>query len=234
MPKTSSSAADTLKVGNRVVAIGIGAIVGILAITAIFLFRALPDADEFNERVRTLFLESGSLSSDAEIKLLEILAESGTTFAAILSSYRVVIFVLLIFSTALLVATLVFLVMLLILNKRVQEIDKMGIQVSSLVISRGERLVFLNDMEFKLTEAAIETLAVLAEARMDGDVLSGAELEAMIQGRNAADCEESAGATRIKRLRDSLGNQMVSELLVKNISRKGYMLAIDKDVIRMT
>ncbi len=41
------------------------------------------------------------------------------------------------------------------------------------------------------------------------------------------------GATRIKRLRDTLGNQMVSELLVKNIARRGYMLAIDKDVIRM-
>ncbi len=56
---------------------------------------------------------------------------------------------------------------------------------------------------------------------------------AVISGRNAADCEEAAGATRIKRLRDTLGNQMVSELLIKNIARKEYMLAIDKDVIRM-
>ena len=68
---------------------------------------------------------------------------------------------------------------------------------------------------------------------MDEDVLSGAEIEAMISGRLAADCDEAAGATRIKRLRDTLGNQMVSELLVKNIARQGYMLAIDKDVIRM-
>ena len=49
----------------------------------------------------------------------------------------------------------------------------------------------------------------------------------------AADCDEAAGATRIKRLRDTLGNQMVSELLVKNIARRGYMLAIDKDVIQV-
>jgi DNA-binding winged helix-turn-helix (wHTH) protein len=68
---------------------------------------------------------------------------------------------------------------------------------------------------------------------MDDEVLSGAEIEAVISGRNAADCDEAAGATRIKRLRDTLGNQMVSELLVKNIARRGYMLAIDKDVIRM-
>jgi DNA-binding winged helix-turn-helix (wHTH) protein len=88
-------------------------------------------------------------------------------------------------------------------------------------------------MEFKLTEAAIETLAVLAEARMDGDVLTGAELEAMIQGRDSTDCEEAAGATRIKRLRDSLGNQMVAEMLVRTIAKRGYILSVKPGAIRM-
>ena len=64
-------------------------------------------------------------------------------------------------------------------------------------------------------------------------MLSGSEIEGMISGRTAADCDEAAGATRIKRLRDTLGNQIVSELLVKNIARRGYMLAIDKDVIKV-
>ena len=68
---------------------------------------------------------------------------------------------------------------------------------------------------------------------MDEDVLTGAELEGVISGRDASDCEEAAGATRIKRLRDALGNQMMAELLVKTIARRGYMLSIDKDVIRM-
>ena len=49
----------------------------------------------------------------------------------------------------------------------------------------------------------------------------------------AADCDEAAGATRIKRLRDALGNQIVSELLIKTVARQGYVLAIDKDAIRM-
>ena len=80
----------------------------------------------------------------------------------------------------------------------------------------------------------METLSVLAEARMDDDVLTGAEIEAMVSGRNAADCDEAAGATRIKRLRDALGNQMVSELLIRIIARRGDMLAIDIDVISMT
>ena len=79
----------------------------------------------------------------------------------------------------------------------------------------------------------METMSILAEARMDDDVLSGSEIEGMISGRNAADCDEAAGATRIKRLRDTLGNQIVSELLVKNIARRGYMLAVEKDVIKV-
>ena len=79
----------------------------------------------------------------------------------------------------------------------------------------------------------METLSVLAESRLDDEVLSGVQIEAMISGKDAADCDEAAGATRIKRLRDALGNQMVSELLVKNIAKKGYMLSIEKDVIQM-
>ena len=68
---------------------------------------------------------------------------------------------------------------------------------------------------------------------MDEDIMTGAEIEAVISGRRAEDCDEAAGATRIKRLRDTLGNQLVSALLIRNIARKGYMLAIDKDAIRM-
>ncbi len=192
----------------------------------------MPDANAFNDRVERIFVEN-QLTARAEITLLEILAQSGTAFSETLTSYRIVIFVLLVFATALLIATLGFLITLLALNRRLQAIDKKGIEVASLLISRGEKIVVLNDMEFKLTDAAMETLSVLAEARMDGDILSGAELEAVIQGRNAADCEEAAGATRIKRLRDSLGNQMVAEILVKNIARQGYVLSIDKDVIKI-
>ncbi|OIQ68453.1 hypothetical protein GALL_499560 [mine drainage metagenome] len=144
-----------------------------------------------------------------------------------------VIFVLLLFATALLLAALVFLVTIITQNRRISAIQRSGIQVSSLLISRAENTVYLNNLEFKLTEAAIETLSALAEARMDDEVLSGAELESVISGKAAADCDEAAGATRVKRLRDTLGNQIVSELLVKNIARRGYMLAIEKDVIRM-
>lgn len=229
----AASAADARRSGNRVVIIGVLAIVAILTIAAVFLFLSLPDANAFNARVEQIFVENDAMTGQGEIKLLEILALSGTAFSETLVSYRMVIFVLLVFATALLVASLVFLVMLIALNRRMAQIERSGIQVSSLLISREEKTVYLNNMGFRLTEAAMETLSVLAEARLDDDVMTGAEIEAVISGRKPEDCEEAAGATRIKRLRDTLGNQMVSELLIKNIARRGYMLAIDKDVIRV-
>lgn len=233
MAESTSQAAEALRAGNRVVLWGIAAIVAILALAAVLLFLSLPDANAFNARVERIFVENDALTTADQIKLLEILAQSGTTFSEVLTSYRTVIFVLLVFSTALLIAALVFLVMIIALNRRMNEIRRQGIQVSSLLISRAENAVVLNDMAFSLTPAAIETLSVLAEARMDDDILSGAEIEAVISGRNAADCDEASGAMRIKRLRDALGNQMVAELLVKNIARRGYMLSVDKDAIRM-
>ncbi len=233
MPDDTILASESRRSGNRIVIGGLIAIVGILLVAAVLLFANLPDANAFNARVEQIFIENDNLTSAAEIKLLEILARSGTAFSEVLISYRMVIFVLLVFATAMLIAALVFLVMLVVMNRRLAAIERSGIQVNSLLISREEKAVYLNNMDFKLTDAAMETLSVLAEARLDDDVLTGAEIEAMISGKPAADCDEASGATRIKRLRDSLGNQLVSELLVKNIARKGYMLSIEKDVIRM-
>jgi DNA-binding winged helix-turn-helix (wHTH) protein len=221
------------RAGGRLVILGICLVAGLLVVGALVLFWALPDANAFNARVERIFVENDTLTAPSEIKLLEILAQSGTAFSDTLTNYRVLIGVLLIFAAAMLVAAVVFLMLLVTLNRRMAQIERTGIQVSSLLISREENKVYLNNLGFKLTDAAMETLAVLAEARMDDDILSGAEIEGVISGRIAADCDEAAGATRIKRLRDTLGNQMVSELLVKNIARRGYMLAIDKDVIKV-
>ena len=229
MPETSTFATRR---ASWIPAAGIAAIVVILALAALILFLNLPDANAFNARVERIFVEN-DLTSGAEIKLLEILALSGTEFSNTLASYRFVIFVLLVFAAAMLVAALVFLLTILASNRRMGEIERAGIHITSLIVSREERLVYLNSMEFQLTEAAIETLAVLCEARLDDEVLSGVEIEAILSGKDAGDCEEAAGATRIKRLRDTLGNQIVAALLVRTISRKGYMLGIDKTVIKM-
>ncbi|MEO9685327.1 MAG: hypothetical protein ABJF86_07370 [Tateyamaria sp.] len=233
MQDSTTSASDMRRAGGRLVTFGIIGIVALLVIAALLLFLALPDAGAFDARVERIFIENSDLTSPAEIKLLEILAQSGTAFSDTLASYRTVIFVLLIFATAMMIAALVFLVLLVNFNRRMAQIERVGIQVNSLLISREENTVYLNNLGFKLTAAAMETMSVLAEARMDDDVLSGSEIEGVISGRSSADCDEAAGATRIKRLRDTLGNQIVSELLVKNIARRGYMLAVEKDVIKV-
>ena len=233
MRVNSISAIETRRTGTRFVYIALFAIVAILLIATAVLLLTLPDANAFNARVERVFVENADLTGQAELRLLEILAQSGTAFADTLASYRLVITILLVFATAMLVAALASLVMLITLNRRMAQIEHAGIQVNSLILSRDEKTAYVNNMGFKLTEAAMETLSVLAEARLDDEMLSGAEIEAMISGRDSSDCDEASGATRIKRLRDALGNQMMTELLVKNIARKGYVLAIDKSVIKI-
>jgi DNA-binding winged helix-turn-helix (wHTH) protein len=218
---------------RRVVAIGLGTLVAILLVAGMFLVVALPDAGAFDARVERLFVENADLTSRVEIRLLEILAQSGTAFADTLASYRLVIFVLLLSSTALLVTSLAFLVILLNQSRRLRLMDRQGIRVKTLALERETRTVQINDMEFQLTAAAMETLSVLAEARIDGDLLSGAEIEAMITGRDPSDCDEGSGVTRIKRLRDALGGQMVAALLVRTVAKKGYSLAVEPQAISL-
>ena len=229
----TQSVLDTQKTASRLLIGGALAVLVIVGAAALVLLVSLPDANLFNEKVARLFVET-DLTSEAEIRLLEILAQSGTAFEGVLASYRVIIAVLLVFGAALLAATLVFLILVLTLNRRIRDITRQGLEIVSLTIARDRNAVLLNDFEFTLTPAAIETLAVLAEARLDDDILTGAEIEAMISGRTAADCDEAAGATRIKRLRDALGSQIVGELLVRNVARKGYVLSVDKKVLRIS
>ena len=233
MQDITSSASDARAAASRAVILGVVAIIVILGGAGAFLLLNLPDANAFNARVEQLFIDNADLTSEAEIKLLEVLAQSGTAFSDVLAGYRLVIFVLMLFATGLLVACLAFVATIILLNRRVGMIERQGIQVSSLTIDREGNFVIINDMEFKLTSAAVETISVLAEARMDGEVLSGAEIEAVISGRQPEDCEEASGATRIKRLRDALGNQIVAELLIKTVARQGYVLDIDRNAIRV-
>ncbi|MGR3485425.1 MAG: winged helix-turn-helix domain-containing protein [Paracoccaceae bacterium] len=233
MRETTTSATEARAAGTRTVQIGIAAVVAVLALTTAWLLLALPDADAFDARVERLFVENADLTGQAEIRLLEILAQSGTAFAEVLAGYRAVMAALLVFSAGLLAAAVTFLVMLIQLNGRMARIAAKGIEVGSLAIARDRGLVYLNEFELKLTPAALETLSVLAEARMDGDFLTGAQIEGVISGRDPSDCEEAAGATRIKRLRDALGNQLVTELLVRNVPRKGYVLAVEPSAIRV-
>ncbi|CAN0603213.1 unnamed protein product, partial [Ectocarpus sp. 12 AP-2014] len=159
MQGNTSSASEAKAAGARVVGIGIVAVVLILGTAGAFLLFALPDANAFNARVERLFVDNADLTSAAEIKLLEILAQSGTAFSEVLASYRLIIFVLMLFATGLLIACLVFVVTMVLQNRRMAAIERQGIQVSSLAINREEKIVSINDMDFTLTGAAIETIS---------------------------------------------------------------------------
>lgn len=131
------------------------------------------------------------------------------------------------------IVVLVFFVMLIIMNWCMVQIEKFGIQVNFLLISCDEKKVYLNNMGFKLMDVVFEIFLILVEVWMDDDVLLGIELEVIIFGKFQVDCEEVVGVICIKCLCDVLGNQMVSEFLVKNIVWCGYMLGIDKLVIKV-
>ena len=127
----SSSVTDVRVLGSRTVAIGITSVIVILLMAAFFLVFTLPDAGMFNARVEALFVANNDLTSGAEIKLLEILAGSGTAFYETLEGYRMVILALLIFATALIIAALTFLLMLVDLNKRMATIERAGMEVNN-------------------------------------------------------------------------------------------------------
>ena len=124
MPDNSSFVTDTRRSGTWLVIFGCAAIVALLVAAGALLLWTLPDANAFNARVERLFVESDSLTGPQDIRLLEILAQSGTAFGETLASYRMVIFVLLVFATGMMIAALAFLVMLVLLNRRMAQIER--------------------------------------------------------------------------------------------------------------
>jgi hypothetical protein len=99
----------TLTQPRGLVLIGGGFVLVVLAVAAVVMFLSLPDANVFNDRVAQIFAENDALVNPSEINLLMVLGQSGTTFAEVLSSYRLIILVLLVLSFCLLLSSLYFL-----------------------------------------------------------------------------------------------------------------------------
>ena len=106
----TSSATEARKTTRWVVIVGLSGIVTILALTGFWLLWTLPDGNAFNARVEQIFIQNDAMTSQGQVKLLEILAQSGTAFSDTLASYRAVIFVLLLMAAALLLAAVAFLI----------------------------------------------------------------------------------------------------------------------------
>lgn len=219
-----SSATRSLVLVKR---LAIALVVLVVALFAWVLLR-LPDPQVFNSNVERLFVET-DLSSQAEIRLLEVLASSGSLFEESMGLYTQIITALLLLCFALLLVALGLLILNLDLRARNREVEARTLSVNSLRLNRSENFAEINDLRIKLTASNLDTLAVLLEARLDEEYLSGAKLEAIVSGKSESQCEEAAGAVRIKRLRDQLGNQLISELLLRHVSGRGYRLDVPAD-----
>lgn len=208
------------------------ALVALVVGLFIWVLLRLPDPQVFNTNVERIFVET-DLSSQAQIRLLEVLASSGSLFEESMGLYTQIITALLILCFALLLVALGLLILNLDLRARNREFESRTLSVNQMRLNRAENFVQINDLRFKLTASNLETLGVLLEARLDGEYLSGAQLEAIISGRSEAQCEEAAGAVRIKRLRDALGNQLISELLLRHVSGRGYTLDVSRERVEI-
>lgn len=224
----TSSVTENLRLIKGFAVVLVAGVVGLFA----WLLVRLPDPRVFNANVERIFVET-DLNSQAEIKLLEVLAASGSLFEESMGLYTQIITALLSLCFALLLVALGLLILNLDLRARNREAQLRILSVNRIKLNRAEGFVQVNDQRFKLTASNLETLAVLLEARMDDEYLNGAALESIISGRAQVECEEAAGAVRIKRLRDQLGNQLVSELLLRHVSGRGYVLDVAADRVEI-
>ena len=126
---------EKLFVNNKVAFSILALLFIILIASAALLFTNLPDANAFNIRVEKLFLESSNMPDKNEIRLLEILANSGTAFSDVLSSYRYIIFILVLFSLTLFLTIIVFIILTITLDKKLTQVERAGININSIIIS---------------------------------------------------------------------------------------------------
>ena len=225
---SSISATKSLFLIKRVALVLVSFVVGLF----IWVLLRLPDPQVFNANVERIFIET-DLSTQAEIKLLEVLAASGSLFEESMGLYTQIVTALLILCLALLIVAVGLLVLNLDLRARNREAQSRTLRVNQIRLNRAEGFVQINDDRFKLTASNLETLAVLLEARLDDEYLNGVALEAIVSGKAESECEEAAGAVRIKRLRDQLGNQLISELLLRHVSGRGYTLDVAPDRVEL-
>jgi hypothetical protein len=74
---------------------------------------------------------------------------------------------------------------------------------------------------------------VLLECGLDDEYITGTALESILSGKNEIDCDDNAGAMRIKRLRDNLGGQIIASKFIRHVPSKGYQITSSKNNIKL-
>ena len=196
------------------------------------LYFTVPDPQVFNNKVENLFVEN-EFTKYTEIKLLEVIAQSGSLFESSVALYSKIIFTLffVIITPLMICVALIFSNMEL--RKQFDLLQSSSFNAQSVELLRSENSVQINGDWFQLTSSNIETLGVLLEFSLDDEYVTGIKLESIISGKNESDCDDNSGAMRIKRLRDNLGGQIIASKLIKHVPTKGYQIISHKNNIKL-
>ena len=216
------------KVFSSVIIIGL--ILTVLAFC--LLYFTVPDPQVFNNRIENIFIEN-DFTNQVEIKLLEVLAQSGSLFENSIALYSRIIFTLFFVVLTVMMICVGLIFSNIELRKQFGLLQSTSLNAQSIELLRSENSVQINGDWFQLSESNIETLSVLLECGLDGEYINALSLESIISGKNKTDCDDNAGAMRIKRLRDNLGGQIISSNLIRHVPSKGYQIICPKNNIKL-
>ena len=209
-------------------------VVGLLLTFIAFslLYFIVPDPQVFNNKVESIFVEN-EFTKYTEIKLLEVLAQSGSLFENSVKLYSKIIFTLFFIVLTVMMICFAFIFSNIELRKQFNLLQESSFNARSIELLRSENSVQINGDLFQLTASNSETLSVLMEFALDGDYVTGVQLESIISGKDEAQCDDNSGAMRIKRLRDNLGGQIIATKLIRHVPSKGYQINSPKGSIRI-
>ena len=196
------------------------------------LYFTVPDPQIFNKKVEGIFIEN-DFTKQTEIKLLEVLAQSGSLFENSVALYSKIIFTLFFVILTVMMICVALIFSNIELRKQFDLLQESSFNAQSIELLRSENSVQINGDWFQLTSSNIETLSVLLECGLDDEYITGAALESILSGKNEIDCDDNAGAMRIKRLRDNLGGQIIASKFIKHVPAKGYQVTSSKDNIKL-
>ena len=196
------------------------------------LYFTVPDPQVFNNKVENIFVQN-DFTNQVEIKLLEVLAQSGSLFENSIALYSKIIFTLFFVVLTVMMICVGIIFSNIELRKQFGLLQSTSLNAQSIELLRSENSVQINGDWFQLSESNIETLSVLLECGLDGEYINALSLESIISGKNQSDCDDNAGAMRIKRLRDNLGGQIIASNLIRHVPSKGYQIICLKKNIKL-
>ena len=162
-----------------------------------------------------------------------MLAQSGSLFEGSIALYSKIIFTLFFVILTVMMICLALIFSNIELRKQFDLFQTSSFNAFSIELLRSKNFVQINGDLFQLTASNSETLSVLMECALDGDYVTGVQLESIISGKDEAECDDNSGAMRIKRLRDNLGGQSIATKLIRHVPSKGYQINSPKGSIRI-